>query len=119
MRETIITKLGQTYNISLDKLLSNKSYIYKRPNTVIVEEDENEIEQEKPLEISGEGQDTSKNMKKEKEKDVGYFCSELVAKMYKDVKILTSDEKNINYKPSCNFYPYHFTEKFNLHLIEG
>lgn len=39
--------------------------------------------------------------------------------MYKELKILTSDEKNINYKPSCNYYPYHFTEKFNLNMMEG
>jgi hypothetical protein len=37
MREIIINKLGQTYHISLDKLMSNKSYIYKKPPSVIKE----------------------------------------------------------------------------------
>lgn len=46
MREMIIRKVGQAYHISIDKLLSNKSYIYRRPNSIINEEGEEEKEEE-------------------------------------------------------------------------
>lgn len=46
----------------------------------------------------------------------GYFCSELVAKTYKDLGYLTKDPQNPNYKASNNFYPYHFSEKFQINF---
>jgi hypothetical protein len=39
--------------------------------------------------------------------------------MYKDMKLLTRDVKHQNFKPSCNYYPYHFSHKFDLHLLKG
>lgn len=65
--------LGKHYYISLDKLISNRSYIAKN------------------------------------DEEVGFFCSELIATIYKDLKLLTRDDRDPNFKPSCNFYPYHFT----------
>jgi hypothetical protein len=35
------------------------------------------------------------------------------------MELLTRDNKNKYFKPSCNYYPYHFSEKFDLHLSKG
>ena len=51
--------------------------------------------------------------------EVGFFCSELVAAIYKDLGLLTRDEKDPDFKPGCNFYPVHFTQKYELKLKKG
>ena len=73
IHEFVKANLGKNYFISLDKLVSNRSFIGK------------------------------------KEEEVGFFCSELVAKVYKDLGLLTRNPKSPKFKPSNNFYPYHFT----------
>ena len=42
-----------------------------------------------------------------------------MAKVYKDLEILTRDEKSPNYIASNNIYPYHFSEKYELKLEMG
>lgn len=50
---------------------------------------------------------------------MGFFCSELIAAIYKDLGLLTRDPESANFKPGCNFIPYNFTQKYGLQLEEG
>ena len=84
-----MNNISKKYHLNLDKLFSNTSML--RVN-----------------EPDGE----------EKEEH-GYFCSELVATVYKDLGLLTRDTNNSNYKPGCNFYPKDFTERTGRKLDVG
>ena len=49
----------------------------------------------------------------------GYFCSELVAKTYKQLGLLVSDKNDPRYLPSSRFYPRDFSEAGGLQLEHG
>lgn len=46
---------------------------------------------------------------KDKQKEVGFFCSELIATIYKDLGLISRDTKKSNYLPACQFYPKDFS----------
>jgi hypothetical protein len=35
------------------------------------------------------------------------------------MNFLTRDSSDKYFKPSCNYLPYHFSQKFDLHLLQG
>jgi hypothetical protein len=43
------------------------------------------------------------------EKPSGFFCSELIATLYKNLGFLTRDRESPNYQPACKFYPKDFS----------
>ena len=51
--------------------------------------------------------------------DEGFFCSELVARVYKKLELIPTRESQESYKPACSYFPYHFTEKAELKLLKG
>jgi hypothetical protein len=83
IHEFVLANIGKNYYISINKLLTRRSYIP----------------------VSNE--------------EVGFFCSELVAAIYKDLGLLTRDTESPHFKPGSNFIPYHFTQKYDIHLEEG
>lgn len=88
--------LTTAYHISFSKLLAHESYIHSDP----AEEDSGE---------KGEKKATS----------AGFFCSELVATVYKELGLLTRDRTSKNYMPACNFYPKDFSERAERELDVG
>lgn len=50
---------------------------------------------------------------KEQDEKKTYFCSQLVARLYKELKLLDSS------KASTSYYPIDFSEKGNLQLIRN
>lgn len=55
----------------------------------------------------------------QKPEEVGFFCSELVAALYKDLGLITRNPSDPDYKPGSNFIPYHFTQRHDLKLLKG
>jgi hypothetical protein len=49
----------------------------------------------------------------------GFFCSELVATVYKELGLLTRDHSSENYQPACKFYPKDFSERSGRKLDVG
>jgi hypothetical protein len=56
---------------------------------------------------------------KDSEKTAGFFCSELIATLYKNLGLLTRDRGNPNYQPACKFYPKDFSERSGRNLDQG
>jgi hypothetical protein len=59
------------------------------------------------------------NLSPEEEDESGFFCSELVATVYKELGLLTRDKSSDNYQPACKFYPKDFSEKSGRKLDRG
>lgn len=53
------------------------------------------------------------------EESYGFFCSELIATLYKNLGLLTRDRGNPNYQPACKFYPKDFSELSGRQLDQG
>ena len=79
----VLANIGKQYYISINKLMSTKSFLAQSPE------------------------------------ETGFFCSELVATVYKDLSLLTRDVEDPSYKPSSSFIPFHFTQKYELKLEKG
>lgn len=57
--------------------------------------------------------------KPKSEDDTGFFCSELIATVYKELGLLTRDIASPNYQPACKFYPKDFSERSGRKLDQG
>ena len=49
----------------------------------------------------------------------GFFCSELVATLYKDLGLLTREHNSPNYQPASKFYPKDFSVRSGRQLDSG
>jgi hypothetical protein len=83
--------IGSRYELSVDKLFFNKSLMYERDQTKELEE-------------------VKLRMKQLKEEGRSFFCSELVAFIYKNLGFLPAD------KESASYWPSSFT---SLQLVNG
>lgn len=87
--------IEKSYHISFAKLTAQQSMIHAPSNV------------------------KKNSMENKKSEEDGFFCSELVATLYKDLGLLTRDTKHPNYQPACTFYPKDFSIKGGKKLDKG
>lgn len=69
-----------------------------------------------PSTVDKEAKDKDKDAKQD---EGGFFCSELVATLYKELGLLTRDTNSSNYQPACTFYPKDFSVRGGKKLDYG
>lgn len=90
----VMENLSKHYHISFAKIMAHQSVIRNQPQQ-------------------------PKNLQQDETDETGFFCSELVATVYKELGLLTRDTTSSNYMPACKFYPKDFSERSGRKLDRG